>query len=127
MENKTMNLKKEIPKIALKVVGVLLLGIFLGLRPADPTEALIENRVILLGLLALIIAGTVKISYKNPTGWSLLATFMYIFSFSHIGITAWAFLLSSGWLYWVALSWRYNLHLFKKTQDPWGKHPETPE
>jgi hypothetical protein len=124
MENKTMNLKKEIPKITLKVAGVLILGMFLGLRPANPTDALIENRVILLGLLALLVTGLIKISYKNPTGWSLLATFMYLFSFAHFGITAWAFVLSSVWLYWVALAWRYNLRLLGKTQDPWGKPPE---
>lgn len=123
MENKTMNPKKEIPKIALKVAGVLVLGIFLGLRPADPTAALIENRVILVGLLGLLLTGIIKISYKNPTGWSLLATFMYLLAFRHFGVTSWAFLLSGAWLYWVALSWRYNLHLCKKTQDPWANKP----
>jgi hypothetical protein len=124
MEKDIMPSKKEILKTVAKVFGILLLGIFLALNPNNPEYPspevripLIEQKAILLGLLILLITGFVKISLKNPTGWSLIAIFFYLTAYRHIGITAWMHFIIAAWAFWVAISWRYNITLFQNKTE----------
>lgn len=92
-------------KFLIKFTILLVLTPFVTNFPLDETTRIIHSHLWALASLAFLIAGTIKISAKNPEGWLWLAYFFFAGAFGQIGIVSWVYLIIAGLFISVWFKW----------------------